>query len=80
MRYGSALVRGRIASIDALIDIETGEPVGAADRLEVNDVAEVTVELARPLPVEAYRAGGQVGAFLLVEPGTGDTLTAGLVR
>jgi len=80
VRYGSALVRGRIASIDALIDIETGEPVGAADRLEVNDVAEVTVELARPLPVEAYRAGGQVGAFLLVEPGTGDTLTAGLVR
>lgn len=80
VRYGSALVRGRIASIDALIDIETGEPVGAADRLEVNDVAEVTVELARPLPVESYRAGGQVGAFLLVEPGTGDTLTAGLVR
>ena len=80
VRYGSALVRGRIASIDALIDIETGEPVGAADRLEVNDVAEVTVELARPLPVESYRAGGQVGAFLLVDSGTGDTLTAGLVR
>lgn len=80
VRYGSALVRGRIASIDALIDIETGGPVGAADRLEVNDVAEITVELARPLPVEPYRAGGRVGAFLLVEPGTGDTLTAGLVR
>lgn len=80
VRYGAALVRGRIASIDALIDVETGEPTGVADALSANDVAEVTVEVARPLPVERYRPGGQVGAFLLVEPGTGDTLTAGLVR
>ncbi len=29
VRYGAALVRGRIASVDALIDIETGEPTGA---------------------------------------------------
>ena len=36
--------------------------------------------MAQALPVEPYRVGGRVGAFLLVEPGTGDTLTAGLVR
>lgn len=80
VRYGAALVRGRIASVDALIDIETGEPTGVADQLAVNDVAEVTIEVAQPLPVDAYRVGGRVGAFLLIEPGTGDTLTAGLVR
>lgn len=80
VRYGAALVRGRIASVDALIDIETGEPTGVADSLSANDVAEVTVEVAQSLPVERYRVGGRVGAFLLVEPGTGDTLTAGLVR
>lgn len=80
VRYGAALVRGRIASVDALIDIETGEPTGVADQLAVNDVAEITVEVAQPLPVDAYRVGGRVGAFLLIEPGTGDTLTAGLVR
>ena len=80
VRYGAALVRGRIASVDALIDIETGEPTGVADQLAVNDVAEITVEVAQPLPVDVYRVGGRVGAFLLIEPGTGDTLTAGLVR
>ena len=80
VRYGAALVRGRIASVDALIDIETGEPTGVADQLAVNDVAEVTIEVAQPLPVDSYRVGGRVGAFLLIEPGTGDTLTAGLVR
>ncbi|MDO5029829.1 MAG: GTP-binding protein [Corynebacterium sp.] len=80
VRYGAALIRGRIASVDALIDIETGEPTGVADQLAVNDVAEVTIEVAQPLPVDPYRVGGRVGAFLLIEPGTGDTLTAGLVR
>ncbi|WP_295624779.1 sulfate adenylyltransferase subunit 1 [uncultured Corynebacterium sp.] len=80
VRYGAALVRGRVVSVDALIDIETGEPTGVTDSLSANDVAEVTVEVAQALPVEPYRVGGRVGAFLLVEPGTGDTLTAGLVR
>lgn len=80
VRYGPALVRGRISSVDALIDIETGDSTGSADQLKVNDVAEITVELASDLEVEPYRTGGRVGAFLLVEPGTGDSLTAGLVK
>lgn len=79
LRYGAALVRGRIASVDSLIDIETGESTGTADQLQVNDVARITVEVAQPLAVEPYRVGGRVGAFLLIEPGTGDSLTAGLV-
>ena len=80
VRYGAALVRGRIASVDALVDIETGATQGATEQLNVNDVAEITVELAQPLAVDNYRVGGRVGAFLLIEPGTGDSLTAGLVR
>ncbi|MEJ5920387.1 sulfate adenylyltransferase subunit 1 [Corynebacterium sp. H78] len=79
LRYGAALVRGRITSVDAIIDIETGEPTVPSDALHANDVAEVTIELASALPVEDYRVGGRVGAFLLIQPGTGDTLTAGLV-
>ena len=79
LRYSAALVRGRIASVDSLIDIETGDSTGTADQLQVNDVARITVELAQPLPVEPYQVGGRVGAFLLIEPGTGDSLTAGLV-
>jgi sulfate adenylyltransferase subunit 1 len=35
--------------------------------------------VAEPLPVESYRRGGRVGSFLLISPGDGDTLTAGLV-
>ena len=37
------------------------------------------ITVAEPLPFEAYRRGGRVGSFLLINPGSGDTLTAGLV-
>lgn len=80
VRYGAALVRGRIRSIDAVVDVDTGSRGPGSRALRANDVAEVTIELAAPLPVEAYRTGGRVGALLLIDPATGDTLTAGLVR
>ncbi|WPF65965.1 MULTISPECIES: sulfate adenylyltransferase subunit 1 [unclassified Corynebacterium] len=65
LRYGAAVVKARIAA---------EAPVG------LNDVARVTVEAARPLPVEPYAARGAVGSFLLIDATTGDTLAAGLVE
>lgn len=80
LRYGTALVRARVDEITRRVDI-AGEGAAAADspELRLNDIAEVRVTVAEPLPVEPYRRGGRVGSFLLISPGDGDTLTAGLV-
>ena len=69
IRYGSALVRGRVDSID-----------GDRTQLQLNDIASVRITVAEPLPVEPYRRSGKVGSLLIVHPQTGDTLTAGLVK
>ncbi|QGU01504.1 Bifunctional enzyme CysN/CysC [Corynebacterium kalinowskii] len=66
IRYGSALVRGRIATLE--------------NPLELNDISDARVELASPLPVEAYAARGAVGNLLVVDKASGDTRAAGLVR
>ncbi|RAV32316.1 sulfate adenylyltransferase subunit 1 [Corynebacterium heidelbergense] len=63
------LLRYGTAVVRARIDAE----------LEVNDMATVTITTAEPLPVEPYRRGGKVGSLLLIDPASGDTLTAGLV-
>lgn len=65
VRYGTALVKGRIQ---------------AAQPIALNDIVEATVELAQPLPVEKYQARGAVGALLLICPSSGNTLAAGLVQ
>ncbi|MDC7104248.1 sulfate adenylyltransferase subunit 1 [Corynebacterium falsenii] len=69
IRYGSALVRGRVDAID-----------GDRTQLQLNDIATVRITVAEPLPVEPYRRSGKVGSLLIVHPQTGDTLTAGLVK
>ncbi|MDH2456451.1 GTP-binding protein [Corynebacterium bovis] len=85
LRYGSALVRARVDEIIRRTDIAGGDAgdgtAAPADdtQLRLNDIAEVRVTLAEPLPVETYRRGGAVGSFLLIDPQTGDTVTAGLV-
>lgn len=86
VRYGTALVRGRVDEVIRRVDISgrqrQQEDIAHGDAMELalNDIAQVRVTLAEPLPVEAYRRGGRVGSFLLIHPTTGDTLTAGLVN
>ncbi|MGV0869162.1 sulfate adenylyltransferase subunit 1 [Corynebacterium kalidii] len=83
LRYGSATVRARVDEIVSRVHIldedETAADGDLGSELALNDIAEVRVTVAEPLPFEAYRRGGRVGSFLLVNPSTGDTLTAGLV-
>lgn len=83
LRYGTSLVRARVDEIVRRVHILDEDATAAGDdlgtELKLNDIAEVRVTVAEPLPVEPYRRGGRVGSFLLVNPGDGDTLTAGLV-
>lgn len=81
LRYGSATVRARVDEIVSRVHIldENEEDGDLGTELALNDIAEVRVTVAEPLPFEAYRRGGRVGSFLLINPSTGDTLTAGLV-
>jgi sulfate adenylyltransferase subunit 1 len=82
LRYGTSLVRGRVDEIVRRVDILGGENEDRGDdrTLQLNDIAEVRITVAEPLPFEPYRRGGKVGSFLLIQPGSGDTLTAGLVQ
>ncbi|KAB3519886.1 GTP-binding protein [Corynebacterium zhongnanshanii] len=85
VRYGSALVRGRVDEIVSRLDISgKNRPQdeiahGDADSLALNDIATVKITTAEPLSIEPYRRGGHVGSLLLIHPSTGDTLTAGLI-
>ena len=47
--------------------------------MALNDIAQVTIRTADPLPVEAYRPGGAVGSLLIIDPADGTTLAGGMV-
>lgn len=78
VRYGANLVRGRIASVDRIIDIDGKQDNDSPESVALNDIAHVSVDLATELPVEDYAARGALGSFLLIDNSSGNTLAAGL--
>ena len=51
-----------------------------AETLGLNDIGQVRLHLAAPLPVEPYAVHRRTGAFLVIDPHDGATLAAGMVR
>ena len=79
LRYGAALVKARVASVERILDLDGVADVEAPESAALNDIAFVTVQTQAELPVEDYAARGAVGNFLLIDQSSGNTLAAGFV-
>ena len=79
LRHGTATVKAVVGSLDARLDIDTvtAEPSPAA--LSVNEIGQVTLRTASPLPVDDYTDNRRTGSFLLIDSADGTTLTAGMI-
>ncbi|MFF5187937.1 sulfate adenylyltransferase subunit 1 [Streptomyces sp. NPDC000345] len=54
--------------------------LGGADALSVNDLGRITLRTAEPLALDDYRVSRRTGAFILIDPADGATLTAGMAE
>lgn len=79
LRYGAALVKARVASVDRVLDLDGVADVEAPESAALNDIAFITVQTQAELPMEDYAARGAVGNFLLIDQSSGNTLAAGFV-
>ena len=79
LRLGSTEVVCKVESVDAVLDVTSFE-MQPGSHILANDIAEVQLRLARPLPVQSYRFGNTAGAFVLIEPSSGNTVAVGLVK
>ena len=79
VRYGTQLVRGRVAAIERVLDIDGVNDNEAPETYGLNNIAHVRIDVAGELEVEDYAARGAIGSFLLIDQSSGDTLAAGLV-
>jgi len=46
--------------------------------LNANDIGRVVLRTASPILLEPYATDRETGSFLLIDPASGDTLTAGM--
>jgi sulfate adenylyltransferase subunit 1 len=79
IKQSARQVRGRITRIRHRVNINTLEPE-AAERLEINDIADVEFETSSPLFFDPYQENWATGSFIVIDPLTNATLGAGMIR
>ncbi|MFI1732776.1 sulfate adenylyltransferase subunit 1 [Streptomyces acidicola] len=86
LRVGDrVLVRHTTRTVKAIVkDLGDGGPPGRAKsrvgetELSANDLGRITLRTAEPLALDDYADIRRTGAFILVDPADGSTLTAGM--
>ncbi|HJV64241.1 MAG TPA: adenylyl-sulfate kinase [Geomonas sp.] len=68
----------QVTSIRSRIDLESCLRL-SADRLELNDIGEADISLARSLPFDPYQDNRETGAFILVDRVTNATVACGMI-
>ncbi|MCC6263934.1 MAG: sulfate adenylyltransferase subunit CysN [Bryobacterales bacterium] len=78
LRHGSRELSARIGQIHHRVDIETYGEIPATG-LSMNEIARVVIETASPLYVDPYREIHAMGAVVLVDAISNNTVAAGMI-
>jgi bifunctional enzyme CysN/CysC len=79
MKAGTRTLSATVAPLKHKINVNTLEHA-AAERLELNDIGVCELELERAIPFEPYRENRALGAFILIDRLTNNTVGAGLIH
>jgi sulfate adenylyltransferase subunit 1 len=79
LKHGTRTTQVIVGALGDRLDTESVTWVDPPAQLAINDIAQVSLRTADPLPVDDYAAIRATGSFLLIDPPTGNTLAAGLI-
>ena len=79
LQHAATTVRAVVSSLDSRLDLRSLAAEPAPPSLAANDIGQITLRTATPLPLDDYRANRRTGSFLLVDEADGATATAGMV-
>jgi bifunctional enzyme CysN/CysC len=78
LKHTTQLVRATVDHVDFIVDLETLEQK-PANRLELNDIAGVTITCQKQLFYDAYRKNRATGSFILIDSISNNTVGAGMI-
>ncbi|MBK8469110.1 MAG: GTP-binding protein [Candidatus Phosphoribacter sp.] len=79
VKHTTRSVPATIRDIAGRLDLDKMAPQ-ATETLALNDIGRVSLRLASPVMADNYLASRRTGSFLLIDPQSGATLAAGMVR
>jgi bifunctional enzyme CysN/CysC/sulfate adenylyltransferase subunit 1 len=78
LKHASRTVQAIVTSIEGRTDIRTFDQEPGAGELTMNDIGEIKLRTAKPLPFDGYSHNRLTGSFILIEPGANHTVGAGM--
>ncbi len=79
LQHGNQLVKARVEAIQYVVVPSTLEHV-AATQLKLNDIATISIKLAQPVFADTFAANKANGGFIVVDPGTNNTVGVGFIE
>ncbi|WP_435131742.1 elongation factor 1-alpha C-terminal domain-related protein, partial [Actinacidiphila sp. bgisy144] len=76
LKHGTRTVKAVVRDIPSRLRLDDLAPHPAPGRLAANDIGQVVLHTAEPLPLDSYAASRRTGSFILLDPHDGTTLTA----
>jgi bifunctional enzyme CysN/CysC len=69
----------RVELLDYRLDINTLHRDESANSLALNEIGRIKLRAQSPLMFDPYRRNRATGSFILIDPGTNDTVAAGMI-
>jgi sulfate adenylyltransferase subunit 1 len=79
VKSGAKTVQAVVTELRTRFDEQKLATDESPETLTLNEIGQVSLRTAEPLPVDRYTSHGRTGAFLVIDPADGTTLAAGLV-
>jgi sulfate adenylyltransferase subunit 1 len=79
LRHTTKETKAIVQELRYQVDIETLHKKEGVPTLAMNDIGRVSLRTATPLFYDSYRRNRLTGSFILVDPGTHETVAAGMI-
>lgn len=79
IKHTSLDTQAMIRELRYQVDVNTLHKVEDAESLQLNEIGRVKIRTAAPLLHDGYRRNRATGSFILVDPGTNETVAAGMI-
>jgi len=80
LKHTTRSVRAKLGSLNYRVEIDSLARQAAPAELVMNDIAQVTLSLAKPLFVDPYGLNRATGSFVLIDETTHQTVAAGMIE
>lgn len=78
LKHTTRTVKAIVKELTDRLEIADGNRESRPEFLAANDIGHVVLRTASPILLEPYASDRETGSFLLIDPASGDTLTAGM--